>query len=323
MSEFPIHFYDDRHFVELKPYQFSMSEHASACTVGPFLREHYVLLYVLKGSGTIKLGGIRYPFETGNVCVIFPQVVSLLESDGELMYLSLELDGRDVGRMLARAGVDTRHPVLSLSVPPEQSTLRTEFFALTDHREKGDLYQIAHVYLVMDALIAESTRQAQARIGNLQRYYVDTAIRFISKRYTEDITVEDIAQHCGLNRSYLGKLFREEVGVTTQEFLIQYRMRIACLYLKNTDVSIGTIAASVGYANQLHFSRAFRKVYGMSPRDWQKQHQQSIGARTAQQENQPDSGPIQPLQTAPEAFALRSRQQPSQPSLHRDANTPD
>ena len=304
MSEFPIHFYDDRHFAELKPYQFSMSEHATACSIGPFLREHYVLLYILKGSGTIKLSGVRYPFESGNVCVVFPQVVSLLESDGELMYLSLELDGKDVGRLLARAGVDTRHPVLSLAVPPEESALRTEFFALTEHRERGDLYQIAHVYLVMDALISESSRQAQTQVGNLQRYYVDKAIRFISKRYTEDISVEDIAQHCGLNRSYLGKLFREEIGVTTQEFLIQYRMRIACLYLKNTDVSIGTIAASVGYANQLHFSRAFRKVYGMSPRDWQKQHLQSLHAFS-------EPAPQEPAQVPQTAAQQPARRQES------------
>ena len=92
--------------------------------------------------------------------------------------------------------------------------------------------------------------------------------------------------------------------MTTQEFLIQYRMRIACLYLKNTDVSIGTIAASVGYANQLHFSRAFRKVYGMSPRDWQKQHLQSLHAFS-------EPAPQEPAQVPQTAAQQPARRQES------------
>ena len=42
--------------------------------------------------------------------------------------------------------------------------------------------------------------------------------------------------------------------------------------MKNTTVPIGDISASCGYANQLHFSRAFKQRYGVSPREWRAQN---------------------------------------------------
>ena len=85
-----------------------------------------------------------------------------------------------------------------------------------------------------------------------------------------DISVEDIAESSGLNRSYFGKIFRESVGKTPQEFLIGYRMIKAAELLRLTQYPVGEIGCAVGYPNQLHFSRAFKSVYGMSPRNWRK-----------------------------------------------------
>ena len=75
-----------------------------------------------------------------------------------------------------------------------------------------------------------------------------------------------------LNRSYFGRIFREAVGKSPQEFLISYRMTRATELLKLTELSISDIGNAVGYPNQLHFSRAFRSVYGISPRQWRSEN---------------------------------------------------
>lgn len=89
----------------------------------------------------------------------------------------------------------------------------------------------------------------------------------MSITFQNDISVETIAESCGLNRSSFGKIFKEAVGKSPQEFLLSYRMLKAAELLKLTSLSIGDIGNAVGYANQLHFSRAFKNVYGISPRD--------------------------------------------------------
>ena len=109
----------------------------------------------------------------------------------------------------------------------------------------------------------------------LRGIYVGKAIRFIEKKFQNDISVEDIAGVCGLNRSYFGKLFKEAMGKTTQEFLLSYRMNRAAELLKQPQYSVGDIGCAVGYQNPLHFSRAFKNTYGISPREWRNRQRRS------------------------------------------------
>lgn len=97
----------------------------------------------------------------------------------------------------------------------------------------------------------------------------------MEQNFQNNITVEDIAGFCNLNRSYFGKIFRDAMGKSPQEFLISYRMTKAAELLKLTDLTIGDISNAVGYPSQLHFSRAFKNVYQVSPRQWRTEHKLS------------------------------------------------
>ena len=103
----------------------------------------------------------------------------------------------------------------------------------------------------------------------IQKVRVENALYL---NFQNDISVEDISAFCGLNRSYFGKIFHDTIGRSPQEFLISYRMTKAAELLKITSLSIADIGNAVGYPNQLHFSRAFKNVYGMSPRNWRNEN---------------------------------------------------
>ena len=89
--------------------------------------------------------------------------------------------------------------------------------------------------------------------------------------FHRDISVTDIADSCKIHRNYLGKIFREQLGTSPREFLITYRMNKAVQLLETTKLSVKDIGAAVGYPNQLHFSRAFKNVYGIPPSQWRKE----------------------------------------------------
>ena len=108
--------------------------------------------------------------------------------------------------------------------------------------------------------------------GRLRDFYVKEALSFIEQNFQNDISVEDIAGFCGLNRSYFGKIFRDTIGKSPQEFLMSYRMQKATELLKLTQLNINDIGNVVGYPNQLHFSRAFKNIYGISPRQWRNEN---------------------------------------------------
>lgn len=109
--------------------------------------------------------------------------------------------------------------------------------------------------------------------GNkLQDFYIKEALSYIEQNFQNDISVEGIAGVCGINRSYFGKIFKQRLGKSPQEFLLNYRMIKATELLKLTTLSVGDVSKAVGYENQLHFSRAFKKIYGVSPREWRNQN---------------------------------------------------
>ena len=113
----------------------------------------------------------------------------------------------------------------------------------------------------MDALTRSCTREQTNSAGRLRDFYIHEAIAFIEQNFQNDISVEDIAEVCGLNRSYFGKIFKETLGRSPQEFLMNYRMVKATELLKLTQLSISEISNAVGYANPLHFFACFQKMY--------------------------------------------------------------
>lgn len=121
-------------------------------------------------------------------------------------------------------------------------------------------------------MLQSVARPQPAATSKMSDYYIKEAINFIEQNFQNDISIEDVAAVCGINRSYLGRIFRTSTGRSPQEFLIHYRMTKAAELLKLTTLSIGDIGSAVGYENALHFSRAFKNVYGVSPRAWREQH---------------------------------------------------
>ena len=107
----------------------------------------------------------------------------------------------------------------------------------------------------------------------MKDFYIQEAITYMEHNYQRELTVEELADACKLNRSYFSKLFKESMGCPPQEFLIRLRLSRAADMMKGMNHSIGDIAARCGYPNQLHFSRAFKKRYGVSPREWRAQNQ--------------------------------------------------
>ena len=106
----------------------------------------------------------------------------------------------------------------------------------------------------------------------MKDFYIKEAISFVEQNYSRDITVEDIAAFCNLNRNYLGKLFREGTNQTLQHFLMHYRMNRAAELLKFSDMNVSEVGKMCGYPNQLHFSRAFKTIYGISPNHWREKN---------------------------------------------------
>ena len=122
----------------------------------------------------------------------------------------------------------------------------------------------------MDCLTRSAENSGRVISSRLREFYIREAIAYIENNYQRDVTIEDIAAALRLNRSYFGKIFRLSTGKSPQRFLMNYRMIKAAEMLVMTMRPVNEIGASVGYENPMHFSRAFKTIYGISPRDWRR-----------------------------------------------------
>ena len=139
---------------------------------------------------------------------------------------------------------------------------------IAENGSSSPFHLIGHLYLFIDYLTRSTEGIKVHHVSKLREFYIHEALEFIEHNFQNNISVEDMADVCGLNRSYFGKIFKEALGVPPQEFLLKYRMEKATELLKLTKLSVGDISSAVGYDNQLHFSRAFKNIYGVSPRQW-------------------------------------------------------
>ena len=269
------------HFVDLGLYQFGRESCNPAHSYGPATRSHYLFHYILNGSGSLlwqDSKGNRHTqtLKAGQGFLISPRQITTYIADlkDPWDYCWLEFDGLKAREFMEDAGLSIDHPVYTALHKDYEYRMRDEMLYIVEHKKETPYHLIGHLYIFIDALSRSAGRKKKS-YGNIKDFYIKEALAFIENHYMEEITVEDIAGSSGLNRSYFGKLFRESVGKKPQEFLIDYRMAKACTLLKMNRYTIGEIGAAVGYPNQLHFSRAFKKVYGVSPKIWRGSQQQS------------------------------------------------
>lgn len=130
---------------------------------------------------------------------------------------------------------------------------------------------LGNLYLFLSKLI-EETKPAQQSNEKKDDYIQKKAITFIEMNYSRQITIQEIANHICLNRSYFSDLFKQHLGISPQQFIIKYRINKAREMIKQHQyLSIGNIARSIGYADQFAFSKTFRKETGLSPSALRKQ----------------------------------------------------
>lgn len=103
-----------------------------------------------------------------------------------------------------------------------------------------------------------------------QQSQVERIVAYIHDHIESEITREDIAEYVHLNVDYMGRLFKKSRGISLKEYIIEEKMRVAQNLLRTTMLPVSFVAAKAGYANFSHFSRIYKKTFGVSPTEERK-----------------------------------------------------
>lgn len=279
MSDLLFSVFPNEQFVDLGLYQYGWEQCEPSHLYGPAARNHFLFHYIISGTGRLMADDSKghtqtYQVRSGQGFMLFPGQISTYIADRDLPweYTWLEFDGLRVKEMLEIAGLTMDSPIYHANSKELRLNMMDEMLYIAQHSKESPFHLIGHLYLFLDYMTRSAASMKLRQGGRLRDFYVKEALNFIEQNFQNEISVEDIAASCGLNRSYFGKIFRDAVGKSPQEFLMNYRMLKAAELLKLTQFNIGDIGNAVGYSNQLHFSRAFKNIYGISPRQWRSEN---------------------------------------------------
>ena len=262
-------------FSDVTIYQFGHMYCVPGYSFGPFAWNHYLFHYILAGKGVLlstdSSGKVHEHFLTaGQGFMIWPGQTNTYRADTDepWEYTWVEFDGLLAQELVAQAGLDYNRPVYDASKIDDQAKIAASILAITANEHLSPLVLIGKMYMLLDMLVTSSARRNVINTESPRRYHIRRAIAYISHNYEKDISIQDIANHCNVNRSYLSRIFMQTLNTSPTQYVIDYRIKKACELLANSELTIGEISAQVGYPNQLNFSRAFKRELGVSPHRW-------------------------------------------------------
>lgn len=125
-----------------------------------------------------------------------------------------------------------------------------------------------YISQVLSLILSEIYFREKIDESTVQDRHVTMVIRFMYQNLNQSLTLEEISEEVKLSKSYLNTIFKTQTGRSPVEFFIHLKMQEACKLLKSTDMYIYEVSAKLGYEDQYYFSRIFKKVVGMSPKDY-------------------------------------------------------
>lgn len=233
---------------------------------GPAIRNHFILHYVYSGSGKLMINQKTYKISKGQLFIIYPEQSAYYKSDDEdpWFYRWIEFDGDFAEKFMKAAGFSKNTAVASDN---KEGTIGKSIKAMTLVRETS----FERIMSLLWNVISEMTKGALTEDSQTHtEIYIKDAESFIKNNLHRKITIQEVSDYLKISRNHLSRIYKNEKGISIQQYMISLKLNTAAQYLKNKNLSIKEIALSVGYSDPLEFSKAFKRKFNQSPSEWRK-----------------------------------------------------
>ena len=233
------------------------------------IKENYTLFYVTSGKGKIIIDGIGFCVRTGQSFLVFPLSNARLEPDEKnpWEYSWVEFRGLEAALLIKQTSLSKKLPVVD-----EMPIINFDF--LFDIEDCGS--EVIH-----------SKCRASGKLIVLLSYYVEhfpcreaenvdyviMARNYVERNYRNpDFNVQKVADHVKIDRTYLYRLFKAETGMSVIDYINNCRISKASVLLIDESISIKDVAYSVGFTDQMYFSKVFKRLKGKTPTEFRREN---------------------------------------------------
>jgi len=190
--------------------------------------------------------------------------------------VQLYLPHASLARIAGEAGIAAPVELLERTAQPDPITSRL-LLSASDFLESNEaldtLFRQQLIDLLATRLLAAHTgapATVQPIRGGLAPKALLRAIERLRSDSDADVSLAALAAEAGLSRFHFCRAFKESTGLAPHAWLRQHRLEQAMNMLRDTDASVMSVAAALGYASQTAFAAGFRKLTGETPSDWRR-----------------------------------------------------
>ncbi|ASZ07508.1 AraC family transcriptional regulator [Enterococcus thailandicus] len=230
---------------------------------------------VLEGQANYTIEEQKFQLNAGQIMLFNPgthhgeeQRTGTYSHQLHIGLTNISLDG------LKRNHLPTKKAILNLG-EYQWEFLDKAWRLVKEYSEEQPEFQLMVKALIIEmlVLILRSLEKVQDNTVTLalsknakrKQYLVNHAIYYLENHHTQEITLEQLADTLYVSPTYLSKVFKESTGMSPINYLIQVRLKHAKELLANEQLTIREISQAVGYQDAYHFSKLFKKYYGVSP----------------------------------------------------------
>ncbi|AUG57145.1 MAG TPA: AraC family transcriptional regulator [Ruminiclostridium sp.] len=262
--------------------------HDTSWHMEPNIHEFFEMVYVKKGNAVFEISGTSVEIGPNNIIIIKPRQYHKFEVksqagcefivlnfgfenkfDNQFAEVSLEdflnfVNKKEWGRFIS----------LKVSHKNEIINLLNRILKERENPEIGSEFLNYLLVLELFVLISRALKMEwENSIKNKSpklKELIQAAVNYINNNYERDISLTDISKYVFLSTSYFTRAFKEEMGVSPINYLLNVRVERAKELLRETDAKISDIALSVGFSNQQRFNDIFKKYTQKTPLQYRK-----------------------------------------------------
>lgn len=224
-----------------------------------------VIHYIISGSGTIN--GQKITKGSAFVSSINSYMDYYPDKEDPWSYIYIRLWGEGIKKAFAEVGFEEGTHIIAFTRHEELKNLLSLHQAIgaAENRDGGKIIANALFMLHKESNVEHETVGMQEHNARMIKNYIDD-------NYFNKITVLDISEKFHLSKNYIRNLFVKYYDVSPKKYIQNKRMERAKTLLLETDISISTVALSVGYDDALLFSKMFSKYFSVSPQKYREQN---------------------------------------------------
>lgn len=234
------------------------------------IHDHVELVVMIKGKATAYIENKPITLDEGNAFIAFPNQIHYFSDDyGEfdslLFIFPSNLFSEFSKTFKTKQPISPIIPIDAEELSPVlQLTLKEKYTPskFSDTIVKNCLCILLSNILRTTELVTIEKRNINA---------LQSVLIYCGEHYTEDITLEKIAENTHMSKYYISHLFSKEIGMSFTEYISTLRIRDAESMLKKGDLSITEVAFSVGFNSLRSFNRHFFAQTGKTPRQVKRQ----------------------------------------------------